>query len=741
MANSEESIQDVADDGAPQPTRKKWSRRKFIVRGGLGTIGLVGLGTFVFRNPMRRAVYKTMDSTVLDYFGTGTKPNLWFEITSENKIKLLSPKVEMGQGTFTGMAQLVADELDVAIDQIQVEAAASDSGVVDGMSTGGSMSINGLWNPLRELAATMREMIKSQAATQMGVSVESLTTKDGVVSAGDQSKTYAEVAADVAAKVTEWEIPKTPELRSTKDYKFIGKPIPRVDLAAKVFGDPIFGMDAEMSGMLHAAVIRAEHVGAKFKNADATEAEKMPGVVKVVQREDWVGVVAETFPNALAAKRKIKVEWDVPKKWTEKEIRDLLQVGNGAKMETQIQGAALKDDDGVESLEFTSPIGAHAQIEPNGAVAEVKDGKATIIISTQVVGITQKQVAKALDLPIENVNIVPTFLGGGFGRRLNTIHAVRAAELSRAVGKPVKYFFTRKEEFQNDLFRPPTHHVVKGRMGSQGLLDSLEHHYASGDVAINSALLPGIANSILGIDIGAMRGGNIQYDKIPNHRSVQWHTTLPFATSWWRSLGLLANTFAIESFVDEMALKHQKDPVDFRLSQLSDEETAARIKAVIVKAAESAGYKDTPQDGRAMGIAASIDAGSPCAHVAEVSIDGTQIKVHKVTCVLDCGLAVNPDQVKAQCEGCVIMGMSAAMHEQMTLRDGQLYPTNYGAYDMALMRHAPKEINVHLIQGVDRPMAVGEPPLGPIAAAIGNAVRRLTGKRLTDLPLTLEGVV
>ncbi len=715
-----------------EPRKRKWSRRKFLVRGGLGTIGVLALGTFVFRNPLRRAALDMVENTVMDYMGTGTQPNLWFEVTKDNKVMLISPKVEMGQGTFTGMAQLVADELDVAIDQIEVKAADTDSGIVDVMSTGGSMSINGLWGPLRELAATMREMIKSEAAKQLGVDASKLTTKDGTVSTGDKTRTYAEVAAEV----TEWKIPTTPQLRKLKDYSVIGKPIPRIDLAAKVFGDPIFGMDAQMPDMLHAAVIRPEHVGAKFKSADTAEAEKMPGVVKVVQMEDWVGVVAKSFSQALAAKTKIKVQWDVPKKWTEEGIREMLQVGKGSKMETQLQGTVLDPESAeTETMEFTSPIGAHAQIEPNGAVASVKDGKATVIISTQVVGITQKQVSKALRIPLEDVNIVPTYLGGGFGRRLNTTHAVRASKLSQAVGKPVKYFFTRKEEFQHDLFRPPTHHVMRGKLNSAGWLESLEHHYASGDVAINSLLLPNVANSILGTDIGAMRGANVMYDKVPNHRSVQWHTTLPFATSWWRSLGLLANTFAIESFIDELALKSGHGPVEMRLKALGEEERSKRIAAVIKKAAETSGYQDQPANGRAMGFAASIDAGSPCAHVAEVSLEGTQIIVHKVTCAFDCGVAVNPDQVKAQCEGNVIMGLSAALHEKMTLKDGKLYPTIYGPYDMALMKHAPKEIDVHLIQGIDRPMAVGEPPMGPIAAAIGNAVRRLTGERLTDLPM------
>jgi len=408
-------------------------------------------------------------------------------------------------------------------------------------------------------------------------------------------------------------------------------------------------------------------------------------------------------------------------------------------MITQKHGGELDtEEESTLSLEFTSPIGAHAQIEPNGAVASVVDGKATIILSTQVIGITRQQVADALGLEPDNVNVIGTYLGGGFGRRLNTIHAVRAAQMSKEVGKPVKYFFTRKEEFQHDTFRPPTHHIMRGSLTEDGKMKALEHHYASGDVAYNSVIMPAALHTVLGADAGALRGGNIMYDNLDSRRAVQWHSDLPFATSWWRSLGLLANTFAIESFIDEMAMKAGKSPVEFRLAMLKNEGNSARIRKVIEVAAEKGNYRDTANGNRAMGFAASIDAGAPCAQVVDVSVENNQIKVHKVVCAFDCGVAVNPDQVRAQTEGSIIMGMSASMHEKMGLKDGKLYPTIYGPYDMALMRNAPKEIEVHLIQGADVPLPVGEPPLGPIAAAIGNAVKRITGQRLTDLPMKLS---
>jgi len=713
---------------------RKKSRRRFLVRGGIGTLGLLAIGTYAFRNTIRRSIIEMAETMVVPYSGTGTEANLWFELTKENKVIFHSPKVEMGQGSFTAFAQIIADELDVDINQIIVKTAETDTGIVDGMSTGGSLTVAQLWQPLREMAATMREKIKAEGAAKIGVAAADLSTKGGIISGGGKTISYAEALDGI----TDWSLPDTPALRAMTDYKYVGKPVKRVDLRAKVVGEPIFGMDAELPNMLHAAVIRREHVVATLKSADTSEAEKMPGVVKVMVKDNWVGVIAKSYPEALAAKRKVKVEWDVPQEWTIEDIRDILTVGKGDKMITQKEGSELDpDEEGVVSMEFTSPLGAHAQIEPNGAVASVKDGKATIILSTQVPYWTQKQVSDALGIAMENVNVVGTYLGGGFGRRLNTGHAVEAAQMSKEVGQPVKYFFTRKEEFQHDLFRPPTHHIMRGKLDGQGNLEGLEHHYASGDVAINSIIMPAAMTTVLGADAGALRGGNIMYGRVPNHRSVQWHTTLPFGTSWWRSLGLMANAFAIEGFVDELAIKAGKDPVAFRLAMLSDEGVEGRIKKVIQVAAEKANYKDTSSGNRATGFAASIDAGSPCAMAVDVTLEGSEVIVNKVTCAFDCGVAVNPDQVKAQCEGSIIMGISGVLHEEMTIRNGKLFPTIYGPYNMAMMRNTPKEIDIHLVQGADVPLPVGEPPLGPIGAAIGNALRRITGKRLTDLPLSV----
>jgi len=716
--------------------KKGWSRRKFLIRSSVGLGVVVGTG-YLTRSIWRRYMAEFSNSFELPYQGTSSSPTVWFELTTDNEVILHSPKVEMGQGTLTGLAQIAADEMDADWAQMKVVQAETLSGNVDQFSTGGSTSINSLWTPVREIAATMREMLRNEAARQWNTTIDQVIISNGTLSHGSESKTFGQVVENVE----EWEEVSTPDLKDPKTYRFIGKEMPRLDLKAKVNGEPIFGMDASMPNMLYGAVIRPSKIDATLTSADTSEAEAMPGVVKIVKEDDFIGVIARSYYEAESAKQKIKTEWSANKVWQYKDIEEKLKVGQGKPQTIQKSGnvsSAFDDAEEVISAEYNSPMGAHAQMEPNGSVAYVDGDKATIILSTQVLKITCMEVADRLGLKEDNVNIIPTYLGGGFGGRLHTPHAMEAAVMSRAVGKPVKSFFTRQEEFQNDTFRPPTHHILKAVLNEEGMIEAIQHDLSSGAVAKGSPLLPAIAISFMGSDLGAWRGGMIQYSGIPNYKAVAWQIELPFATSWWRSLGLLANTFAIESFLDELATKAGKDPIDFRLSQIdTDDKAGFRLAEVIKTARDKAGYQNEAVNGRAMGFAASTDVNTPCAHVAEVSIEGSEIKVHKVTCVMDPGMVINPDQVRAQCEGSIIMGMSAAMFEKMDVVDNELRPTIYGPYKMAMMRHAPKEIDVVLIQNHDLPGGVGEPPMGPIGAAIANAVFRLTGKRLRDMPLSL----
>jgi len=714
--------------------KKGVKRRKFLKYTGVG-VGLMLGGVWLARNPLRRKVFEMGETMILPYQGDTSDPLMWMQVTPENEIILHSSKVEMGQGTFTSLAQLVAEELEIDINKVKVVHADTASGNIDGMSTGGSLSVAGLWQPLREMAATMRVMLQSKAAEKMGVTSSNLKLDKGIFTAQGKSMTFGEIVEGV----TEWDIPVTPALKDRSTFKYIGKPIPRVDLHDKVIGAPIFGIDASYPDMLHASVVRSRLIDATMSNFDTSQAEKMPGVVKIVKENGFIGVIAKTHVEADNARRKIKFDYKTNQTWNLTDLNEAVTVGNGKKTIIQKDGKSVEDISGegeIFELEFRAPIGAHAQLEPNGAVASYKDGKVEIKISTQVPKITRDEVAKALGLENDDVNIIPTFLGGGFGGRLHTPNAIQAALMSKAVGKPVKSFFDRKQEFQNDTFRPPSHNVMKAKIGAENNILGIEHQFASGDTMFNSALDPGMETA-LRADVGSIRGGALIYDNIP-HRTTYYHVSLPFATSFWRSLGLLANAFAIESFMDELAIKTGQDPVTMRLNYIdASKPFGLRAKNVIEACVKKAGYNDKPSNGRAMGFAATIDGGSPCAHVAEVSIENNAIKVHKVTAAFDCGVAVNPDQVRAQVEGCICMGMSASLFEKMDLKDNKLYPINYGAYDIALMKDSPKEIDVILVEGTDYPGPVGEPPMGPIGAAIGNAVRRLTGQRLTELPLTL----
>ncbi|HAS42852.1 MAG TPA: xanthine dehydrogenase [Microscillaceae bacterium] len=713
--------------------KRKFSRRKFLIRSSIGMAVIVGGGLFAVA-PARRGIAKFADEADLEY-DNDLEPQFWFEVKADNSMILHSPKVEMGQGTFTGLAQIVADEIEVDFKAIQVVNATTNGRPVDSFSTGGSNSISGLWEPLRELAAQMREMLRNSAANILQVPATDLSISNGVITGKGKKITYGEVVQ----KTKKWEVPDEVKLKTNREYKYIGKPLPRIDLKPKVIGDPMFGIDVSMPGMLYGAVVRPDKLDVTFEGADISKAEKMPGVVKVVLEKDFVGVVAKSYTEAHNAKKAIKAKWKVNKVWQQKDIEDMIKVGKGDPILIQKSGSAIDDDEpGVITATFKSPIGAHAQIEPNGCVAFVEKDKATIKLSTQVVKMTRDMIAKRVGLDEDKVEVQAAYLGGGFGRRLFSPHAVFAAVLSKAVGKPVHMTYDRKEEFQNDTFRPPTEHLLKGKLTKQGTIEAIEHNVSSGDVAFGSPLMPSYIKLVAGADFGAWRGGMIQYKKIPNIRTTSWRVKLPFATSWWRSLGLLANTFAIESFIDELATKAGQDPVKFRLAMTEDDERGRKLKGVMEAAAKKANWGKKMPKGRAQGFAASTDANTPVAQIAEVSIEDNEIKVHKVTCAIDPGIAINPDSIKAQCEGAIIMGMSASMFEKMEVKDGEIGPIIYGPYQMALMRHAPKEIDTVILESGPKPSGVGEPPLGPIGAAIANAVFKLTGKRLRELPLKLS---
>ncbi len=716
-----------------QETRKRRfriTRRGFLIGAGV-TGGLVAGGLIVGLPYGQLKLAEFLDGAGAP-FSVDAPPFSWFEILPDNCVIFHTPKVEMGQGIHTALAQIAADELGVAFDQLIVQQASTQRGPNDGGGTGASGSVSGLFNPLREAAATAREMLRARAGEQLAVSGEQLTVENGVFIAPDgRELTFGAVVKDVS----EWaELTTEPTLKSRSEWRYIGRSVQRVDLESKLTGQPVYGLDVKLPNMAYGAVARPATIEGKLVSVDSTKAAQMPGIIAIAEDGEFVAVVAESRYEAELARNQLDITWDDGKLWQQEEIDAIVTVGNGNATVIQREGNAEKllDEMVTVEAEYRTPMAAHAHLEPQSALVDVREDGVTAYVSTQFPDTVRGDIAEALDVELSTVDLTATYLGGGFGRKLNTLAAVEAALLSKMVGRPVHVGWNRREEFRNGYLRPPTHSKLRGRI-ENGKLTAIEHQQASGDVAF--PFFPSIAAAVMGADFGAWRGSVIQYG-IENRQTVACRTKVPLATGWWRGLGLLANIFAVESFMDEAANAAGVDPLEFRLAHLGDSEVERGLRGVLVAAAEKANWGSELPAGRAHGIACSVDVGTPCAHVAEVSIDSGQIRVHKVTAAIDPGLIINPDGVEAQTQGSIIFGLSSTLLEQITVKDGRIEAANFNRYPLLTMKETP-EIDVVLLESGGDPKGMGEPPLGPIAAAVANAVFALTGERLRQLPLQL----
>ncbi len=719
---------------------KRWrvSRRGFLI--GVGVLGGgVALGYGAGVPYARRRLAEVFDSGLGRAASIETAPMTWIEVTPDNKVVFTIPKVEMGQGIHTALAQILAEELGASWAQVQVVQNGTASGPQDGAGTTGSSSVSSLWPVLREVAANMREMLRTDAAKILGKPMAEVLVMDGAfaINTSDKKITFGEV---VQQHTGAWVAPKDkPTLKPIGEFKIVGQPMQRVDLPQKIVGEAIYAYDVRVPGMLYGAIAMPPTIEGKLRSAAVGTAEGQPGVVKVVIEKDFAGVVAQSRQQAAMGVTSLALEWDEGKLWNQNEVDTLLEIDEKKSVVIQADGGATAQPGGnvgsnVLEARYSSPFAAHAHLEPQAALADVQTDKARLWVGTQMPAFTRSDVAKALGLKDEQVEIVPTYLGGGFGRKYGSDVAVAAARLSKAAGKPVHVGWVRKQEFQNGYLRPPTKHILRGALNGAGQIEALAHLQSSGDVA--RQFLPAAMMAVLGADFGAWRGSRIHYGAIPKRFTSAQVATLPVRTGWWRGLGLLANTFAIESFVDELAHAAKADPLQFRLSHLANTEEGARFKAVLNAAAEKADWGKPAPAGRARGIAVCTDVGTVCAQVAEVSVTDKKIRVHKVWSAIDPGFIINPDGVRAQTEGAITMGISSTLIEEARIENGRVHADNFDAYPLVTMRDTP-EIDVTLLQSGGEPKGVGEPPIGPIAAAIGNAVFALTGQRLRDLPLRL----
>jgi isoquinoline 1-oxidoreductase beta subunit len=713
--------------------KRKLSRRDFLVVAGAagGLYFGVTLGVLPYAQ-LKLAEF--LDSTGGPPSNIDATPLAWFEIGVDNKVTIYIPKVEMGQGIHTALAQAGADELEMPWENVRVANVGTGKGLDDPVGTSASNSTSSLFPILRQAGATVREMLRLAGAQRLGLEAEAVSAENGFVFARQDAARKMSYG-DIVAAVKEWVVPEPlPALKNPADFKYIGKAMPRVDLLDKALGKTQYGFDVRVENMAYGAVAMPSRIGAMLKSVSAGQAEAMPGVVKVVIEQDFVGVVAERRDQAWSALGALEIEWDEGRVWEQADIEALVQIGSGRGVTVQQEGDV---DSGLRGVvieaEYFAPMVFHAHMEPQSAAADVRADSATVWASTQTAVGVRRAVARAVGLDEEKVTAVPTFLGGGFGQKVNSLPAVQAARLSKAAGRPVHLGYRRSEDFQNGFIRPPSRSQLRASVNSNGLIEAMEHKQASGQVAF--PFLPVFVSKVMGADFGAYRGAQIRYG-IPNKRVQAWLADLPFKTGWWRGLGLLPNLFAIESFMDELAVAVGVNPFDFRMINLPLDETGERMKKVLQAARQASGWDAPAPQGRARGLALSYDVGTIVACVAEVSVENGAIRVHKLTGVADVGLIVNPNGATAQMEGGMNMALSSALFEETLVKNGSLTPPNFGAYKFLNHASAP-EIVVELLESGDEPFGLGEPPLGPVAPAVANAVFALTGQRLRRLPLKL----
>jgi isoquinoline 1-oxidoreductase beta subunit len=705
--------------------------------------------------------------------------NGWLKIGSDDVVSVMTPKSEMGQGVLTGLAMILADELDADWAKVRVEHPPLDAiynnlaTVVDGlpfhpdndgsikrvvgwmtaksmrefglMMTGGSSSIKDLWLPMRQAGASARAMLVAAAAKQWNVPAGEIQVAAGKLThaSGKQAR-FGELAAAAAREP----LPTKAALKAPAQFKLIGKPLPRIEAAGKSDGKASFGIDVLLPGMLYASVKMCPTLGGKVAGFDGAEAAKLPGVKKVLAMAGHhggtagVAVIADTPWHAMKAVQAVKVQWDeaVPAAQHSSNT-DLDRL---AQLLDQEEGfgyyrhgdaaAALKSAAKVLRAEYRAPYLAHAAMEPINCTVQFKDGRATVWAPTQVPGLARRAAALALGIDSAAVQVNVTLLGGGFGRRLEVDFVGQAAAIAKeAGGAPVQTFWSRAEDTQHDFYRPICVSRFQAGFDDKGALTAWHN------VSAGPAIVPQVLARLFGVpgagpDKTASEGAFDQPYEWPSARIAHEIVGTPIPIGFWRAVGHSHQAFFKESFVDEAAFAAKADPVAWRLALLKKHPRHARV---LQRCAELAGWGQPAPAGRARGVALHQSFGSIVAQVAEVSVGGDKaIRVHQVWCVVDCGTPVNPNLIAQQMESGVVFGLSAALYGEITIDKGRVVQSNFHDYPSLRLDACPV-VTTEVIPGTEHPEGIGEPGTPPIAPAVANAVFALTGQRLRTLPLKL----
>jgi isoquinoline 1-oxidoreductase beta subunit len=738
-------------------------RRHFLVAGSLAGGGLlVGCSA---PSPSARVGGRSDFPTS----GSQLALNGWVKIAADGRVTVAVPRSEMGQGVHTSLAMLVADELDadwalVGTEQAPIAQLYANTAVLlnilpfqpddDGFMarfaraavqrlgytlelqiTGGSSSIRDAWEPMRLAGAGARAMLVQAAAAQWKVPAAECRVEQGVVRQGERQARFGELVQAAAALPA----PTDLTLKSPRDFKLIGKPVARQDLADKVNGQAVFGIDVRQPGMLYATLRQCPVFGAKVKTFDASAAKAMRGVKDVFQiGDDTVAVVADSHWRASQALAAVKVEDDEgPNAKLDSAAisaqlkRDLAErSGSGFRSDGDAEKALSTAMRKVEAV-YEVPFLAHAPMEPINCVAQVKDGQVTLWASTQVPSFARWRAGRVAGVDTKNVTVHVPYLGGGFGRRLEFDMVEQAVAIAmKTGGLPVKLVWSREEDLQHDMYRPAAMASFAAALDDAGQPLAWLNKVAAPSIGLGTTerLLPSMAMDTP--DKNHIEGAFDLPYAIPNLSVRQIRSKTPVPVGSWRSVGHSYNAFFTESFIDELAHAARKDPFEYRRALLA---ARPRHKAVLELAAAKAGWGQPLPAGRARGIALHESFASIVAEVAEVSLEGGLPRVHRVVCAVDCGTVVNPDTVEAQMQGAIVFGLSAALYGRITLKNGRVEQNNFPDYEVVRMARMPV-IETHIVPSAEAPGGVGEPGTPPIAPAVANALFALNGKRLRQLP-------
>ena len=707
------------------------SRRQLLFAGAAAGGGFL-LGWHLDALP--RALAGTARGTQPDF-----APTAFIRIGSDGRVTLIMNQVEMGQGTYTSMAMLLAEELEVGLDQVHLEHAPPDdklyaNPLFGDQETGASSSVRMFYEPLRRAGATARTMLVAAAAQMWNVDPASCRAARGIVThTPTGSKLAYGALAEKAAKLP---VPENVALKDPKDFKLIGTPAKRLDTPVKVRGATEYGIDVRLPGMKIATVAASPVVGGKLVSVDDNKARAIEGVRQIVRLDDAVAVVADHMWAAKQGLAALSIRWDDGPNGTVS-IDDVVQ---GLAAASQKQGAIVRNEGdapavlarAAKKLEsvYEVPFLAHAAMEPMNCTVDLRPDRCEVWTGTQVLTRAHRGAAEAASLPPEKVIVHNHYLGGGFGRRLEFDNVSQAVRIAKQVEGPVKVIWTREEDIRHDVFRPYYYDRIAAALNEQGQPIAWMHRIVG--PSIIARYLPAAFKDGIDID-GVDSAEQLLYD-IPAIR-VEYvrHEEPVLNTGFWRGVGNTHNNFVIESFMDELAAAANQDPVAYRRALLNK---SPRAQAVLDAAAQAAGWGKPIPEGRSRGVSVLYCSwGSYLAEVAEVSVSKAgEVRVHRVVCAVDCGTVVNPDTVKAQIEGGIIFGISGTLWGEVTLKNGRVEQSNFHDVRVLRINETPK-IEVHLVRNLEAPGGIGEPGTSVTGAALANAVFAATGKRIRKLPL------